>query len=102
MAIAEITIIPLGTKTPSVSEYVAKAIKVLEEENLKYEITPMGTVVEGELEEIMRLAQRMHESVFDMGVQRVVTTVKIDDRRDKSSDMARKVKSVEEKLDRDR
>ena len=84
MAIAEISIIPLGTGTPSVSKYVVRACRVLQEEtNIKYELTSMGTIIEGELAEILRIVRKMHESVFDEGALRVVTTVKIDDRRDK-------------------
>ena len=49
MAIAEISVVPLGTKTPSVSRYVARAIKVLEKQKeVKYEITAMGTIIEGD------------------------------------------------------
>jgi uncharacterized protein (TIGR00106 family) len=99
MAIAEISIVPLGTKTPSVSQYVARAIKVLEKEkDIKYEITPMGTIVEGDLDRILAVVRKMHEGVFGEGVARVSTTVKIDDRRDKAQGMKDKVDSLRKKL----
>jgi len=99
MAIVEISVIPLGTKTPSVSRYVAEALKVLEKEKgIKYELTSMGTIVEGDLDKILGLAKKMHEAVFDKEVQRVVTIIKIDDRRDKPLSMEDKVKSVQDKL----
>jgi uncharacterized protein (TIGR00106 family) len=99
MAIAEISIVPLGTKTPSVSQYVARAIKVLEKEkDIKYEITPMGTIVEGDLDRILAVVRKMHEGVFGEGVARVSTTVKIDDRRDKAQGMKDKVDSLKKKL----
>jgi uncharacterized protein (TIGR00106 family) len=99
MAIAEISIVPLGTKTPSVSQYVARAIKVLEKEkDIKYEITPMGTIVEGDLDRILAVVRKMHEGVFGEGVARVSTTVKIDDRRDKAQGMKDKVDSLKRKL----
>lgn len=99
MAIAEISIVPLGTKTPSVSQYVARAIKVLEKEkDIKYEITPMGTIVEGDLDRILAVVRKMHEEVFGEGVARVSTTVKIDDRRDKAQGMKDKVDSLRKKL----
>jgi uncharacterized protein (TIGR00106 family) len=99
MAIVEISIVPLGTKTPSVSQYVARAIKVLEKENdMKYEITPMGTIVEGDLDRILAVVRKMHEEVFGEGVARVSTTVKIDDRRDKAQGMKDKVDSLKRKL----
>ena len=51
MAIAEVTVVPIGTGTPSLSEYVAGAIKVLEQEkNVKYKLTGMGTILEGAIE----------------------------------------------------
>jgi uncharacterized protein (TIGR00106 family) len=99
MAIAEISVVPLGTKTPSVSQYVARAIKVLEKEkDIKYEITPMGTIVEGDLDRILAVVKKMHEEVFGEGVARVLTTVKIDDRRDKAQGMKDKVDSLKKKL----
>jgi len=99
MAIAEISVVPLGTKTPSVSQYVARAVKVLErEKDMKYEITPMGTIIEGDLDKILTVVRKMHEAVFGEGVARVLTTVRIDDRRDKAQDMKGKVDSLKKKL----
>ena len=99
MAIAEVSVVPLGTKTPSVSQYVARAIKILEQETgIKYEITPMGTVVEGDLDGILAAVKKMHEAVFGEEVVRVLTTIKIDDRRDKPQTMNGKLDSVKRKL----
>ncbi|HXZ30317.1 MAG TPA: MTH1187 family thiamine-binding protein [Dehalococcoidia bacterium] len=99
MAIAEISVVPLGTKTPSVSQYVARAVKVLErEKDIKYEITAMGTIVEGDLDRILAVVKKMHEGTFGEGVARVLTTVRIDDRRDKVQGMKEKVDSLEKKL----
>jgi uncharacterized protein (TIGR00106 family) len=99
MAIAEISVVPLGTKTPSVSRYVARAIRVLEKQKeVKYEITAMGTIVEGDLDRILAVVGKMHEETFGGGVTRVVTTVKIDDRRDKAQSMKGKVDSIKKKL----
>jgi len=99
MAIVEISIIPLGTGTPSVSKHVVRACRILQEETkVKYELTSMGTIIEGELEEVLRIVRKMHESAFDEGVMRVVTTVKIDDRHDKTLSMQGKVESVRKRL----
>ena len=100
MAIAEINIIPIGTKTPSLSQYIAKALEVLEEEKVKYELTSMGTIVEGDLDEILALAKKMHRAAFSEEVLRVVTTIKLDERRDKPLTTKGKIKAVEEKMDR--
>jgi uncharacterized protein (TIGR00106 family) len=99
MPIAEVSVVPLGTKSPSVSHYVARAIKVLEQEkDIKYETTAMGTIIEGDLDGILAVVKRMHEAIFGEGVARVITTVKIDDRRDKAQSMKAKLDSLRKKL----
>lgn len=99
MAIAEISVVPLGTKTPSVSRYVARAVKVLErEKDIKYEMTAMGTIIEGDLDRILAVAKKMHGGAFGEGVARVLTTIRIDDRRDKAQGMKDKVDSLKKKL----
>jgi len=99
MAIAEVSVVPLGTKSPSVSQYVARAVKVLEQDkDIKYEMTAMGTVIEGDLDRILAVVRKMHEETFGQGVARVLTTIKIDDRRDKAQTMKGKLDSVKKKL----
>ena len=99
MATVEVSIVPLGTKTPSVSKYVARALKVLEGDgDIKFELTPMGTILEGNLDKLLESVRRMHESAFEDGVMRVVTTIRIDDRRDKPLTMGGKIASVEREL----
>ena len=100
MSIVEVSIIPLGTGSPSVSQYVAQAVEVLQrEEDIKYELTAMGTIIEGNLGQLLALARKMHEAVFDAGAMRVVTTLKIDDRRDKASSASSKIEALKRKLE---
>jgi uncharacterized protein (TIGR00106 family) len=99
MAIIDISIVPVGTQSPSVSQYVAGAVRILKSEpDIRYELTPMNTIIEGDLEKLMTLAQKMHRSAFDAGVMRVVTIIRIDERRDKPLTMNGKIKAVKEKL----
>ena len=99
MAIVEVSVVPLGTGTTSVSLYVARAVEVLPgEKDIKYELTAMGTIIEGDLEHLLTLVRKMHEAVFDAGITRVVTTIKIDDRRDKISSMSSKMESLKREL----
>lgn len=100
MAIVELTIVPLGTGTPSVSSYVAKVHKVLEEasESIQFQMTPMSTIIEGDLDDLFSVIKRMHEVPFQQGALRVSTSIKIDDRRDIQASMEQKMKSVNEKL----
>ena len=99
MAIIEVSVVPLGTATPSVSKYVAEAEKVLQEaKDIKYELTAMGTIIEGDLARLLSLAEKMHQSVFAAGAVRVVTTIKIDDRRDEVASMKSKIEAVKREL----
>ena len=99
MAMIEVSIVPVGTATPSVSQYVAGALRVLENEpGIKYELTAMNTIIEGDLEKLLALAQKMHNSAFDAGAKRVVTSIRIDERRDKPLTIEGKIKAVREKL----
>jgi len=99
VAIVEVCIVPLGTGSTSVSEYVAACHKVLQQEkDLKYQLTPMATIIEGDLDRILAVIRKMHEVPFAAGAGRVSTTIRIDDRRDKERTMADKIASVEAKL----
>jgi uncharacterized protein (TIGR00106 family) len=99
MAMIDISIVPVGTGTASVSDFVAGAVSIVKNEpGIKYRLTPMNTVIEGELEQLLSLAKRMHESAFTGGVARVVTTIRIDERHDKPLTMEGKLKAVEDKL----
>jgi uncharacterized protein (TIGR00106 family) len=98
MAIVELSIVPIGIESTSMSSYVAGAIKVLEKTSLKYELTGMGTIISGDLDAIFRIVRQMHESVFAAGAMRVLTQIRIDDRRDRESSAEQKVRSVREKL----
>ncbi|RKD27654.1 uncharacterized protein, MTH1187 family [Caminicella sporogenes DSM 14501] len=99
MAIVEVTTVPLGTGSTSLSKYVAKCHEVLKEEkNIKFQLTPMGTIIEGDLDTILKVVRKIHEVPFENGALRVSTTIKIDDRRDKELTMEGKVKSVMAKL----
>ncbi len=100
MAVVEISIVPLGTGTTSLSTYVAACEKELREnsEGLKYELTAMGTIIEGDLDQILKLVRRLHEVPFNSDAKRVSTMIRIDDRRDKEATIEHKVKAVEDKL----
>jgi uncharacterized protein (TIGR00106 family) len=98
MAILEISVVPIGTGGSSLSSYVADCIRILKKERVRYELTAMGTNIEGDLKRLMALALRMHEVPFKKGALRVVTTLKIDDRRDRKGTLAGKKKAVQQKL----
>ncbi len=102
MAIMEISIIPVGSGT-SLSKHVARAVQVMEgEPEIDYELTSMGTIVVGDLDRLLSIARKMHQAVLDGGVQRLVTLIKIDDRKDKPITLRSKLEAVKRELgDRD-
>jgi uncharacterized protein (TIGR00106 family) len=97
--VAEVTVVPLGTASPSLSAYVAKIEKVLKNfPRLKSMLTPMSTILEGEMDEVLEAVKSMHEAPFAMGALRVSTTLRIDDRRDKPVTMEGKLAAIRKKL----
>ena len=94
--IVELSVVPVGTAETSVSAYVRAALKIIEENGLDYEINSMGTCVQGEWDEIFPALRAVHDELAKMGCNRIVTTVKIDDRRDKYGTMNAKIAAVEE------
>jgi uncharacterized protein (TIGR00106 family) len=102
VAIIDVTVIPVGTETPSVSKYVASVQKVLkkyeEEGKIRFQLTPMNTIIEGDLALLLEVVQAIHEQPFKEGIQRVCTSIRIDDRRDKSRKMEEKVEKVNKLL----
>ncbi|CAM3996202.1 MTH1187 family thiamine-binding protein [Mesobacillus thioparans] len=103
MAIVDVTVIPIGTQTPSVSTYVADIQRILknyeEQGKIRYQLTPMNTLIEGELPVLFEVVQAIHEAPFNKGIQRVATNIRIDDRRDVKRKMEDKVNRVNELLE---
>lgn len=98
MAVVQISCTPLGEGSGGISKFVAGCLALVKKSGLKYQLTPMGTILEGDLDEIFSLVRRMHESPFNAGAQRVSTLIKIDDRRDREHTMERKLKSVQDQM----
>ena len=98
MALMEITVAPFGVGT-SLSPYVAKSIEVLQATpGIEYETNSMGTIVRGNVEQLLSVAGKMHQAMLDAGALRVSTSLRIDDRVDKEATMTSKLKSLKEKL----
>jgi uncharacterized protein (TIGR00106 family) len=100
VVIAEISVFPLGTGSPSVSQYVAAAVRQLEASGLKCTLGPMGTTVEAETpEEVYAAVARAQAAVFELGAGRAYTVIKMDERRDvegrSAEDMVRSVEESE-------
>ncbi len=90
--VAEITIIPMG-KGASVSKYIKKAIETFKEFNVKVYPTAMGTILEGDIEEVLKAYKKAHDVVLN-DVDRVVSQLRIDERKDKENSVERKLKAI--------
>ena len=98
MALMNLAVIPLGTGSTSLAGFVSRLYRVLEGEGVTFRLTDMGTIVEGEPQQLFALAARLHEVPFSDGALRVFTQISIDDRRDKQVAIGDKVASVQQKL----
>lgn len=98
--LAELEIVPIGTKSASLSALIAKVAELVDASGLDYRVGPMGTVIEGSWDDIMALAKRCHLLLMRSN-KRVMTTIRIDDRKDKSGPrMLQKIRSLEKKAGR--
>jgi uncharacterized protein (TIGR00106 family) len=96
--IMEIDVLPTGKAGSSLGDTVVEMLKIAEKHGVNYELNSMGTTIEGDLDTLFRVAREMHEVCFDLGYPRVLTIIKLDDRRDKELTMKYKVESVKTKL----
>lgn len=96
MPMMEINVVPVGTGEVSVSRQVARALSVIKQTpGIEYQLTAMGTIITApSTQHLLGLAQRIHEAVLAGDVQRLVTTIKIDERKDKQASIDEKVQAV--------
>lgn len=94
--LVEFSIIPLGSGS-SIGDRLADVLKIVHSSGLRYKVNPMGTVVEGEWEEIFRLIKKCHKAALSHE-ERVLTNISIDDRKGKRNRIEQKVKSVERRI----
>lgn len=95
--LAEISVVPLDKGHEGLSRWVSQSIKIIEESGLDYELHAMGTLIEGPADRVFEVIQKCHENMVSQS-DRVVTYIKIDDRKGREGSIKRKVKSVEDKL----
>ena len=98
MIVCELSIVPIGTGNASVSKYIVCAINALEKKGFAAKNKAMATEFEAEtVEEACRGMQAAHKAVLEAGAVRLVTTLKVDERRDKKQSLKGKIESVNEK-----
>lgn len=94
--LVQVSFIPIGVGT-SLSQYIAKVVKVIDESGIPYQIHAMGTIIEGEWDEIMNLIKKCKDILMGE-IDRLVIDIKVDDRKGTKNRIEAKVKSVEEKI----
>lgn len=95
--IIELSVIPIGVG-PSLSNYVACVMKVIQDSGLKFESHSMATNIECDWDDITPIVKKCHDELKKMGVERISTTVRISERTDKPYTMEGKMLSLEEKM----
>ena len=102
MATADVTVIAIGREGASAGDVIAEIQRRLARQNrVSFEMHAMGTSLEGSVEDILALVGEVHAVPFELGIPRVYTVLKLDQRNDREQSLADKVRSVEERLARD-
>src|SRR3954453_3936926 len=100
MATADLTVLALGRPQVSASEYIAEIQRRLaKQDRVRYVMHAMGTSLEGSTGDILAVAGELHAGPFEMGIPRVSSILKLDERRDREQTLDDKVTSVQALLD---
>ncbi|MGE0822069.1 MAG: MTH1187 family thiamine-binding protein [Candidatus Binatia bacterium] len=94
--LAELSIIPVGNSA-HLSGELTKVLKVVHESGLPYQLTPSGTCIEGEWDQLMPLIRQCHERARKAS-SHVVTLIKLEDDEGEQHKLTRNVASIEEKI----
>lgn len=98
MTLMEFSIIPLD-QGGSLSAYVARILRIVDQAGLPYQLTPMGTIVEGEWEDLLVLLSRCFQALAEES-DRISLQAKFDYRKGPAGRMQSKIRSVEAKAGR--
>ena len=90
----EFSVVPVS-QDEKVTKYVAEAIRVVDASGLEYKVTPMGTLIHGEWDAIMKVVKEAHDKVREM-TDRVITRIHIDTSKSEDPGFEDKIKPVEE------
>lgn len=94
----QITVIPIGTGSTGVGDYIADIEQFLRDNRVEHSLNDMSTVVAGPTPELLRLAYEIHRLPFTKGAQRVITSITLDERRDRDIRIGEKQQSVNRRL----
>ncbi|MCF2717027.1 MULTISPECIES: MTH1187 family thiamine-binding protein [Paenibacillus] len=72
-----IQVIPKTPNNEDSYPYVDKAIEVIQRSGVKYQVNPLDTTMEGELDELLKVVKEMHEALTEAGSPSVISQIKI-------------------------
>jgi uncharacterized protein (TIGR00106 family) len=99
VATADLTVIALGRAETSASRYIAEIQRRLErQDKVRYSLHAMGTSLEGSTADILAVVAELHAVPFELGIPRVYSVLKLDERRDREQTLEDKVESVQRLL----
>lgn len=96
MVLLEFSMSPLE-KGESVSEYVTRSLEIIDESGLDYRLHAMGTIVEGEIDQVLDLLRKCFDAM-STDCDRITCAAKLDYRHGHTGRLDTKVASVEAKL----
>jgi uncharacterized protein (TIGR00106 family) len=94
MPMFEVSIVPVGVEGPSISRHVKVAIEEIRASGLQFQLSPMGTCIIASYAQLAPVLEKIHRRFREMGVMRVTTTIKVDDRFDKELTFEGKMRAV--------
>ena len=98
MVLLEFSMSPLG-KGESVGQYVARSLEIVDESGLDYRLNPMGTVLEGDWDDVFGVVKQCYERMRK-DCNRISCSIKVDYRKGAKGRLSGKVISVEKRLGR--
>jgi uncharacterized protein (TIGR00106 family) len=98
MVLLEFSMSPLD-KGESVGEYVSRSLKIIDESGLDYRLNPMGTVIEGEWDDVFDIVKKCYQEMAK-DCTRISTIIKVDYRKGKKGRLKSKIESIEQKLNK--
>ncbi len=94
--IVDFSIFPMDPEGPSLSPYVARALNVIKDSGLSYQLGPMGTSIEGEWEDVMHVVDACYREL-EQDCDRIYMNIKVDSKKGRIHGILSKVESVFEK-----
>jgi uncharacterized protein (TIGR00106 family) len=96
MVLLEFSMTPLD-KGESVSDYVSRSLKIIDESGVNYRLNPMGTILEGEWDEVMAVVKKCFDTM-SADCNRITCSVKVDYRKGRTNGLESKMAAIESKL----